>query len=452
MQWIGDFLQMFVDFLQTHRIELTAYLIAAFVFLILYLLTKAKLNFSIRVLAALFIGVIVGLLFRSGAHHLRVFGVIYINFIKALVVPLVTVAIIHSFTQLEDLKTLRSIGTKSIFWLLSTTAIGAVLGLLAGKITKLGTNLPLPARDNPYNPDKFVDAIVKLLPSNYFNDAVSNNVLAIIIFSIIIAIAVMIERQRNPERVKPFKDFIDSAYHVMVRVTKIVIRLTPYGIFGYVASAIARNNIETFKTLGIYLLVIYGVMLIHFIVVQLGLVTFVARLNPFQWLKKVYPAQVVGFTSQSSYGTLPVTISSLNNAGVSPKVSNFVAPLGANVGMNACSGIYPAIVAMITAHAYGIELQFSHYVIIVIASVIASIGIAGMPGFATFAATIVLSTLPNFPLEGLMIVWSVEALVDMGRTAVNITGAMVAATIVARSENEFDMEQFYSVQDFIEET
>lgn len=423
--------------------ELLMYLVAALVFVFLFFLGKKKLNFSIRVLTAMALGIIAGFVFKDGARHLRVFGTIYVRLIRLVVIPLVSVSIIRSFTQLEDMSSLRKIGFKSLFWMLLTTAIGAVFAIVAGVVTKLGSSFDLPLGENTNEPFKFVDAIVNLVPSNVVSDAASNNVLQVIFFMMLVAIAVIIEGQRHPERVKPFKDFINSAADVMVRVTKIVLRFTPYGVFGLVSYATARNDLETFKTLGLYIAVIYLVMIFHFIVVHLGLISFVARLNPIQWIKKIYPAQVVGFTSQSSYGTLPVTIQSLNNAGVSPKVSNFVAPLGANMGMNACSGIYPALVAIITAHAFNIDLTFTHYVTIVISSVIASIGIAGVPGIASVVATVVLSSL-GFPLEGLLLVTAVEAFVDMGRTALNITGSMVAATLVARSEGEFDEEIFSS--------
>jgi len=434
---------MFEVFIKGNE-ELLMYLVAAVVFGLLYFLAKKKVNFSIRVLSAMILGLVVGLfLFKEAAVHLKVFGSIYVKLIKLIVIPLVTVSIIKSFIQLEDKNALKKIGLKSIFWLLITTAVGATLGLIAATLTNLGSGFNLPTGENTNVPFKMIDALFNLVPSNVISHAANNEVLQVIFFAVLVSIAVIIEGSRHPERVKPFKDFINSAADIMNRVTKIVIRFTPYGVFGLVANAASRNDLEAFKSLLIYVVVIYAVMLIHFIVVQMGLITFVGKLNPFKYISKIYPAQLVGLTTQSSYGTLPVTIKSLGRVGVSDRVSNFVAPLGANMGMNACSGIYPAIVAVFTANAYGIELSFTAYMIIIFTSVFASIGIAGVPGIASVAATVVLASV-GLPLEGLLLVMGVEAFVDMGRTAVNVTGTTVAATLVAKSENELDLNVFNS--------
>jgi L-cystine uptake protein TcyP (sodium:dicarboxylate symporter family) len=138
-----------------------------------------------------------------------------------------------------------------------------------------------------------------------------------------------------------------------------------------------------------------------------------------------------------------VTVKTLTDRnGVSEKIASFVAPLGANIGMNACGGIFPAMVAIFTANAFGINLQFTDYILIIFTTTIASIGIAGVPGIATIAATVVLATL-GLPIEGIALVAGVDALIDMGRTAINVTGTMVAATLTAKKENELDLEVYY---------
>lgn len=421
--------------------EILMYLLAAVVFAFIFFLGKKKVNFSIRVLTAMALGIVVGLIFSDFAKYLKVFGTVYTRLIKLIVVPLVFVSIIKSFTNLENVKSLKRIGLKTVFWLLFMTLIGAIMGVIAATVFKLGVGAPLPTGENPNETFTLVEALLNLIPVNIVSHAANNEVLQVIFFAILIAIAIIIEGNRKPERVKPFKEFINSASDIMNRVTKIIIRFTPYGVFGLVANAVSRNNAEAFKTLALYLLVIYAVMIVFFIVIQLGFITFVGRLNPFKWIRKIYPAQVVAMTTQSSLGTLPVSIKSLTRAGVSDQIANFSAPLGATMGMAACSGIFPAVVAVLTANAYGVELTFGLYATIVLSSVIASIGIAGVPGIASVAATVVLASV-GLPLEGLLLVLAVEAFVDMGRTTVNVTGSLVAATITARSENEFDEEAF----------
>src|SRR5690554_7294265 len=417
------------------------YLLALVVFALLFFLGKKKVNFSIRVLTAMALGIVVGLTLTEHASHLRVFGLVYTRLIRLIVVPLVFVSIIRSFTNFENVGVLRKIGLKTVFWLLLLTLIGSLIGIASASLFNLGQGLTLPDGENTNQTFKLVDALLNLIPNNIVTHAANNDVLQVIFFAILISIAIIIEGARKPERVEPFKKFIVSASDIMNRVTKIIIRFTPYGVFGLVAHAMARNDVEAFKTLGLYIVAIYVALVVFFVLIQMGLITFVGKLNPFRYIKKLYPALVVAFTSQSSLGTLPVTIKSLNRAGVDAKISNFSAPIGAMMGMAACAGIYPAMVAILTANVYNIDLTFTSYLTIVIACVIASIGIAGVPGIASVAATVVLASV-GLPLEGLLLVVAVDAFVDMGRTMVNVTGSAVSATLTAVSEKQFDHEAF----------
>lgn len=419
------------------------YLITIAVLIFLHLLSRMKVKFSFRVLIALGLGLGTGLLLGDVSTTIRPIGQLYVRLISAVVIPLVFVSIIRSFTKLGNSSKLRSISLKSLFWLLSTTAIATVLGLLFAVIFNIGSGMDV--SDIVYSPREIVpieQVLLNLFPNNIITHMSSNQMIPIIIFAILIAIAINTVAKKKPEEVKPFNDFIESTSTIMISLTKMVIKFTPYGVFALMANAAGRNNIETLKTLLVYILLMYGVMVIHFVVVQLGLITFVGKLNPIQFVKNVFPAQVVAFTSQSSYGTLPVTVKSLTDrVGVSERIASFVAPLGANVGMNACGGIFPAMVAVFTANAFGIQLQFIDFLMIVLTTTIASIGIAGVPGIATIAATVVLATV-GLPIEGIALIAGVDALIDMGRTMINVTGTMVSATLTAKQEGELDLEIF----------
>ncbi|MFW6285483.1 MAG: dicarboxylate/amino acid:cation symporter [Bacillota bacterium] len=411
----------------------------------LWMLSKQKVSFSKRVFTGLLIGLVLGVIFGSRATTLRPIGSLFVRLIMMVVVPLVFASIIKSFTDLKDKKALKSIGLKSLFWLLSTTAIATVLAILAANLFDLG--LSFDVSDISYEPREVIpieEVILDLFPNNIVSNMAEGQMIPVILFAMFIAIAMMVERERHPERIEPFKRFIDSFQSVMVRLTKIVIRFAPYGVMALIASAAGRNSLEALRALGLYIVVFYGVMILHFIVVHLGLISFVGRLNPIQFIKNVHPAQIVGFSSQSSYGTLPVTIRSLKERnGVSEEIASFVSPLGANVGMNACGGMFPAFVAIITANAFGLELVLTDYFLIILMTTIASIGIAGVPGIASIAATVVLAGL-GLPLEGIGLVIGVDALIDMGRTALNITGTMVAATLTAKSEDALDFDIYSS--------
>ncbi|MFW5894386.1 MAG: dicarboxylate/amino acid:cation symporter [Bacillota bacterium] len=411
----------------------------------LWMMSKHKVSFSKRVFVGLLIGLVLGVVFGSRATTLRPIGSLFVRLIMMVVVPLVFTSIIKSFTDLKDKNALKTIGLKSLFWLLSTTAIATVLALIAANLFSLG--LSFDVSDISYEPREVIpieEVILDLFPENIVGHMAEGQMIPVILFAVFLAVAMMIERERHPERIEPFKRFIDSFQSVMVRLTKIVIRFAPYGVLALIASAAGRNSLEALRALGLYIVVFYAVMILHFIVVHLGLITFVGKLNPIQFIKNVHPAQIVGFSSQSSIGTLPVTIRSLKERnGVSEEVASFVSPLGANVGMNACGGMFPAFVAIITANAFGLELVWTDYFLIVLMTIIASIGIAGVPGIASIAATVVLAGL-GLPLEGIGLVIGVDALIDMGRTALNITGTMVAATLTAKSEDALDFDIYQS--------
>ncbi len=415
------------------------YILTILAIVLLHILARKRMKFSFRVLIALALGLGIGLGLGEVASTIRPIGQLYVRLISMVVIPLVFVSILRSFTKITETGKLRSISLKALFWLLATTAVATALGLVAASIFGIGKGIDV--SDITYTPREIIpieQVLLSLFPNNIIAHMVSNQMIPIIVFAIFLAIAINYESKRKAEKVKPVVDFIEAANQVMVRVTKMVIKFTPYGVFALMAHAAGRNDLETLKSLAIYIGLMYGVMIIHFVVIQMGLITFVAKLNPFKFIKNIFPAQVVAFTSQSSYGTLPVTVKTLTDrVGVSERIASFVGPLGANIGMNACGGIFPAMVAIFTANAFGISLAFTDYLLIILTTTVASIGIAGVPGIATIAATVVLATL-GLPIEGIALVAGVDALIDMGRTAVNVTGTMVAATLTAKSEHEFD--------------
>lgn len=419
------------------------YVVAIIAIVLLNYMSRKKVKFSFRVLTALVLGLLTGIIFGEIATTLRPIGQLYVRLISMIVIPLVSVSIIRSFTNLGTSSKLKSTSAKALFWLLSTTAMATVLGLVFATITKIGsgfdtTNITYVPRD--IKPIEQV--ILELFPNNIISSMASGQMIPVIIFSVFVAIAINYESKKRKEKIQPVLDFIEGFSSIMISMTKTVIKFTPYGVFALMANAASRNNIETLKSLLIYVLLMYGILVVHFVVVQLGLITFVGKLNPIKFVKNIFPAQVVAFTTQSSYGTLPVTVKTLTDRnGVSERIASFVGPLGANVGMNACGGIFPAVVAVFTANAFGINLGLTDYLMIILTTTIASIGIAGVPGIATIAATVVLVSV-GLPIEGIALVVGVDALIDMGRTAINVTGTMVAATLTAVSEKEFDKDVF----------
>jgi uncharacterized protein len=403
---------------------------------IIYLVKSKTGKFSYSTLTALTIGLILGAIFKENIKFLEVVGKGYISLIKMIVVPLVMVSIITSIIRLKNLDTLKSIGIKTLGILLGTTGVAAIIGIIIGKIFKLGQGLSFvgaegfKAREIP----SFSKVLLDFLPSNPVASVVNNQIIPIVIFSLFIAIALVIEDNKNPEKVKPFKDFILSTYELVLSITRIVLKFIPYGVFALITTAAATNGMDTIKSLINVILAVYTACILQIVLVHTPLIAFVARKNPLKFFKDIFPAQVIAFTSQSSYGTLPVTIKSLvENAKVSENIASFVAPLGSTIGMNACGGLYPAIVAIFVANVFNVDMTMYHYFLIVLTTVISSIGIAGVPGAATMSTTVVLSTL-GLPIEGMAMVMAVDAIIDMMRTATNVTGSAVAALVVDETE------------------
>lgn len=410
----------------------------------LFFLKTKKISFGVRVLTAMLLGIAAGAIFKESAQVIAPVGKIFVGLVKMLVIPLVVTAIISSVTSLESLGQLKKIGFKTIALLLGTTAIATTIGIIIGNIMKLGAGIQFTkdasfqAREIP----TFAKVITDMIPSNPIASMADGNIIPVIIFSLFIAVAIIIEGEKKPDTVKPVKDFINSFSKIMFRITKLVIKLAPYGVYGLMANISGKYGFATLIPLGKVIIAVYIGCLIQVGLVHSGLVAFAAKVSPIKFFKKIYPAQVVAFTTQSSYGTLPVTIKSLTNrVKISEKIASFVAAIGSTIGMNACGGLYPAIAAIFVARIFNIEMTIGDYALLVATTTFASIGIAGVPGTASIATTVVLSTL-GLPVEGIAMLLGIDVVIDMARTATNVTGAAVTALLVAKSEGEFDRAAF----------
>ena len=414
----------------------------------IYKIRKITNKFSFATLTALTLGVVLGIIFKENILFLDTVGKAYMSLIKMIVVPLVVTSLITSIVRLENLDTLKSIGLKTFTVLLGTTGAAAFIGIIVASSLNLGQGLRFIGAENfkAREIPGFSKVLIDMLPSNPLAAIVENKIIPIVIFSMFIAIALVIEDNTNKEKAKPFKDFILSAYDIVLRITKMVLRIIPYGVFALIATAAAKNGMDTLMSLIWVILAVYIAAFLQFLFVYTPLISFVARMNPLKFFKGIFPAQVVAFTSQSSYGTLPVTIKSLvEGVGVSENIASFVAPLGSTIGLNGCGGFYPAIVAIFAANVFNVELTIYSYILIVLTAIISSIGIAGVPGSATMSTTVMLAAL-GLPIEALAMVIAVDYIIDMIRTATNVTGVSVAALIVDQTEKRKEYKVEESVQ------
>ncbi|SDJ85878.1 L-cystine transporter [Sediminibacillus albus] len=435
---------------------------------VLITMQRKHISFSKRVFTGLGLGIVLGSvlqwIYGSGSDVLAtttdwysIVGRGYISFLMMIVIPLVMVSIIQSIINLDKSAELGKMSAWIIGILITTTMIAALVGIGAASIFDLnaeqieagqaeqdrGASLETTLSDvveNQTTPQK----ILNFIPSNIFLDMTgqrSTSVIAVVIFSVIAGIAVLGLRKKNPEQAQMFTNIVNALYGVVMRIVTLILRLTPFGILALMANTVAATDFAGILELGKFVLASY-LALITMFVIHLVLVG-VFGLNPVTFLKKVIPVLGFAFTSRSSAGTIPLNISAQKNTlGVDQGIANISASFGATMGQNGCAGIYPAMLAVMIAPTVGIDPLDPLFILqLVVIIGISSFGIAGVGGGATFAALIVLSSL-NMPvaLAGLLI--SIEAFIDMGRTALNVNGAMVSGTLTSRILGKLNMKTF----------
>ncbi|MYL47804.1 cation:dicarboxylase symporter family transporter [Virgibacillus halodenitrificans] len=428
---------------------------------------KKHYSFSRRVFTGLGLGILLGtvlqLIYGTGSDVLTattdwysIVGSGYVRLLMMIVIPLVLVSIIQSIINLENSAELGKMSAWIIGILITTTMVAAFVGIGTATLFDLsaeqieagqaeserGTMLEttLGEVQDQSTPDK----ILNFIPSNIFMDMTgqrSTSVIAVVIFSIIVGIAVLGVRRKKPEQAEMFTKIINSLYAVVMRIVTLVLRLTPFGILALMANTVANTDFAGIVELGKFVIASYVALFVMFII-HLVLVG-VFGLNPLTYLKKVIPVLGFAFTSRSSAGTIPLNIQAQKNSlGVDQGIANMSASFGATMGQNGCAGIYPAMLAVMIAPTVGIDPLSPGFILqLVLIIGVSSFGIAGVGGGATFAALIVLSSM-NMPvaLAGLLI--SIEALIDMGRTALNVNGAMVSGTISSRILKKLNLKTF----------
>ena len=417
----------------TFNIELVAAIVFAILALVLlWYLNKRKVSFSVRTLIGLGLGLIFGLTLKENSLIVEPIGKVYISLIRMVVITLVMVSIINSISNFEDSSKLKSLGIKAMGMLLGTTAIAGIVGIIFGNIFSVGKGIVFEGAENfvPKEIPSFMEVFNDMLPTNPIKSMAEGQIIPVIIFALFIAFAIIMEEKKNKEKVAPFKAFINSFSTILMRITRIVLRLTPFGVFGLMTAVGAKNGVSTLMPLLTFVVAIYLALAFQILIVHSLFILIFKRRSPIKFFKGIWPAQVVAFTTQSSFGTLPVTIESLeDNIGVSSSTASFVASLGSTVGMNGCGGVFPAVVAIFVSNVFGIELTLTHYILMILTIVVGSVGIAGVPGAATMSTTLILTTL-GLPIEGMAIILGVDAIIDMARTLTNVTGAGLAAYIV----------------------
>ncbi|KAB1991496.1 L-cystine transporter [Haemophilus parainfluenzae] len=434
-----------------------------FITLVLFVAVLLGLNYLYRstqklgqtVFVGLLLGLVGGALLQSlggqetvktALDWINVVGGGYVRLLQMIVMPLVFVSILSAITRLNQAGSLGKISFSVLSVLLVTTAIAALIGIIMVQVfgltaeglvageRELAAQAKVVGRVDQVSNLSIPAMLISFIPKNPFAELTGANptsIISTVIFSAFLGVAALSLRKEDQSLGDRIAQGVDTLNKLVMRLVRFVIRLTPYGVFALMIKMAATSKWEDILNLGSFIVASYIAIILMFIVhgVLLGL----SGINPITYFKKALPTLSFAFTSRSSAASIPLNIETqTDKLGNNPVVANFSATFGATIGQNGCAGIYPAMLAVMVAPTVGVDpFTVSYIATLVLVVAISSFGIAGVGGGATFAAIVVLSTL-NLPLELVGLLISIEPLIDMGRTALNVNGAMTAGTLSSK--------------------
>ena len=405
----------------------------------------------------IFIALLTGALFGVCVHYfvpasyfkdtilingiLYVLGNGFIRLMQMLVVPLVFCSLVCGAMAIGDTKTLGTVGVKTIIFYLLTTALAICLALLVASVISPGNGMNVTVSDTSTAAEattvNFADTLLNIIPKNIFNSLANGDMLPVIVFALFIGILLASMGNKVSTVANFFRQFND----IMMEMTIVVMKAAPVGVFCLIAKTFAGIGFDAFIPMLKYMAsVILALALQCFVVYQVLLFLF-TRLNPFKFIKKFFPVMAFAFSTSTSNATIPLSIDTLyKKMGVSKQISSFTIPLGATINMDGTS-IMQGVAVIFIAQAYGIELTPAAIATVIATATVASIGTAGVPSVGLVTLSMVLTSV-GLPTEGIALIMGIDRILDMLRTAVNITGDAVCTTIVAKQQGAFKQEVF----------
>ena len=400
------------------------------------------MKLSTKILIALALGVVAGLILNLALpdafatldkYVLKPVGTLFLNLIKMLVVPIVFFSIVLGTAGLGDPKKLGRIGAKTIGFFLATTTIAIIIAMALALIFKPGVGdfetegAKFEAQEAP----AVTDTLLGIIPTNPVQAMADGNMLQIIAFSVFVGFALTMLGSKT----KGIMDLIEQGNEIMMYLVNLVMKFAPYGAFALIASAIGSQGMEAIKAMGLYMIIVIAALAIHSIVTYGGGVALLAKKSPLWFFKGFSPAMSVAFSTSSSSATLPISMKTAQeNLGIRKSVSGFVQPLGATINMDG-TAIMQGVATIFIAQVYDINLSIGAMLTVILTAVLASIGTAGVPGVGLIMLAMVLNSV-GLPVEGIALILGVDRLLDMLRTAVNITGDAACALIVDKGEDK----------------
>ncbi|HFH2470306.1 TPA: L-cystine transporter [Staphylococcus aureus] len=435
---------------------------------ILHMMARKHISFAKHVFTALGIGIVFGVLLHLvyGTHSnvitstsdwFNIVGQGYVALLQMIVMPLIFISIVAAFTKIQIGEKFAKIGSLIFIFLIGTVTIAAIVGVVYALVFGLdastinlgnaeqarGSEIAKQAKD--LTAHTLPQQILELLPKNPFLDFTgqrATSTIAVVIFASFIGFAYLRVARKQPDHGELLKSAIDAIYSLVMAIVTFVLRLTPYGVLAIMANTLSTSDFGAIWTLGKFLIASYAALItmyiIHLVILSL------LGISPIRYVKKTLEVLIFAFTSRSSAGALPLNVQTqTRRLGVPEGIANFAATFGLSIGQNGCAGIYPAMLAIMVAPVANVEIDLQFIVTLIAVVIISSFGVAGVGGGATFASILVLSTL-NLPVALAGVLISVEPLIDMGRTALNVNDSMLAGTGTAKLTKHWDKDTFES--------
>lgn len=402
--------------------------------------SKRKLSLSFKIMIGLILGVVIGLFMQAPAmqsiatSYIKPIGTLFLNAVKMLIVPLVFSSLVVGTCGLGDAKSVGRIGVKTVVYFLLTTAIAITIGLIIGNIFHIGGGFTIDdsATYEIKEAPNVIDTLLNIIPANPLKALVDGDMLQTIAFAIFVGAAIMMVG----ERAQPVFKFFDGMAECMYALIGAIMSFAPYAVCALIIPIVAANGPAVILPLLSVIIAVYASCIIHSVVVYSLSVQCIANVSPLTFFKKSAEAIMFAFTTASSSATLPVSMTAAEKLGAPGPIRSFVLPLGATVNMDG-TALYQGVCALFIANVYGIPLTMGQQLTIVLTCTLASIGTAGVPGAGMIMLGMVLQSV-GLPIEGIALIAGIDRILDMARTAVNITGDIACTVVVAASEKELN--------------
>lgn len=412
---------------------------------------KKPRSLTFQILVAMALGLVLGLIINKigpvswiegyiVGGFLHVGGTIFISLLKVMVVPLVFVSLVCGTASVEDLSKLGRIGGKTLGLYVSTTAMAISLALLASVILKPGSGFELSSETNfqPQAAPSLVETVIQIFPSNPFQAFVEANMLQIIVFAGMFGFALASSGAAG----KRILSFFSDMNEVVMRMVMMIMYIAPFGVFCLIGKVFSEQGLHAIMPLAKYFVIVCLVLFLHATLVYPSLLKFFTGLSPIKFFQNFRSVLVFAFSTSSSGATLPITLENVEHKlGVDNSIASFTVPLGATINMDG-TAIMQGVATVFIAQAYGVNLQVTDLLLVVVTATLASVGTAAVPGVGLITLAMVLKQV-NLPVEGIGLIIGVDRILDMVRTAVNVTGDAVVSLIVAKSENRLSSDVFF---------